>query len=87
MSDSYRVTSDVSHKVKGGGGHAAGFLHHIARDLDGSQYGQLMADWSARRDAALAAQEPFTERPPEAAGAQQQEHRPDAHAHERDGRP
>lgn len=64
MSDSYRVTSDVSHKVKGGGGHAAGFLHHIARDLDGSQYGQLMADWSARRDAALAAQEPFTERPP-----------------------
>lgn len=29
----YRVTFDASHKVKGGG-HVAGFLHHVVRDLD-----------------------------------------------------
>lgn len=34
MSDSYRVTFDASHKVKAGGGHVNGFLHHVARDLD-----------------------------------------------------
>lgn len=34
MSDGYRVTFDASHKVKAGGGHVNGFLHHVARDLD-----------------------------------------------------
>lgn len=34
---SWTTTCDMSHKVKGGGGHATGFFKHLARDVDAAE--------------------------------------------------